>query len=964
MDASTSGGQGSSGLTTTTGGGNNNNNNNNNAGDTTMTTTGSLPTWIPFSLRRSIYRVVSYPTLADKIPFFVLQAIVSNGKWAFPILLGVCAAFALLWLPFWLLSFLITEFGVYAILIGTVFFIGRVIIRLLAFPGSSFKVSGDIEAEFAKYSVRMLDAAVTCVMDLSTSVLSLSSTANQGSGGGGMSSTNYDVVTLWKRTKSYRDRVLGLYFDVLSYVYQDDASSTPDGGSASHATMPHLTRHGNNRLNGDVGNLANVTTQAQSDGRTLLTLLGRLLAGIRGLERHASSVLEGRTNSGESATMIPSEVRTIARNLLETAKELHDILPSFKPNVPDNSLLDDLELQSEDDTADVTIDSVRAKLEQEENAGGTYAAAKGAASSILPLLDPPPHTSVFGMDVLRGTMLSRYAHAQQFWVRRPKGAGQLDVVHIPATNWSPTTMGRNPKAVLYCNPNAGLLEVAVGMSLNGGNISSENNEEVKENCWTDYYTHRGYDVYLFNYAGFGRSSGTSRNVQNKARSSGCFAACAHIFYSAFLDFQPTPSSLRADAISVGSFIVTDLGVTQLVVHGESIGGMAAAGAARHLSSNPLTQERMSLLICDRTFSNLEATAQRLVGAWSGRAIRTLAPIWSTDVAKDFLATTCPKVVANDAADSIIADPASLRGGISQYQEIRREVSTKGVGWVMDTPWEYRMAEFENVCVQQHFRSMMVQQAPVWPADKYMSLQECFHFAACARRIGKLATMERRSNNGGLRSRTASSDGEGGGFSFAMSPKSDGGGASGLSKVWRSMSCCDGLVCGHLGSYVRQGNDWTVMWLCSALTYGGQVLVHVAENRMQQAAVGGQQQQQVTIEQADFDLRPIGYESEESDTVMHPKPIPEVLAVIKAALESNSGDPSLAPIQHELQFCGGVLEYMVGRLTAPPVIETARKALHFQHPTLGCFLNLHCGHNNQYSPEEKERLQSILQEVAR
>ena len=46
--------------------------------------------------------------------------------------------------------------------------------------------------------------------------------------------------------------------------------------------------------------------------------------------------------------------------------------------------------------------------------------------------------------------------------------------------------------------------------------------------------------------------------------------------------------------------------------GESIGGVAASAAGRYLSSIPSARSKVSLLICDRTFCNLEAVAQRLV----------------------------------------------------------------------------------------------------------------------------------------------------------------------------------------------------------------------------------------------------------------------------------------------------------------------------------------------------------------
>jgi hypothetical protein len=46
------------------------------------------------------------------------------------------------------------------------------------------------------------------------------------------------------------------------------------------------------------------------------------------------------------------------------------------------------------------------------------------------------------------------------------------------------------------------------MSLAGGNVASDAEGVVNDTCWTDFYTNMGFDVYLFNYAGFGRSFGS------------------------------------------------------------------------------------------------------------------------------------------------------------------------------------------------------------------------------------------------------------------------------------------------------------------------------------------------------------------------------------------------------------------------------------------------------------------------
>ena len=149
--------------------------------------------------------------------------------------------------------------------------------------------------------------------------------------------------------------------------------------------------------------------------------------------------------------------------------------------------------------------------------------------------------------------------------------------------------------------------------------------------------------------------------------------------------------------------MSNLSVESLVIHGESIGGVAASGTAKKLTESPFLKDNVALLICDRTFCNLEAVAQRLVGSWSGYAIRVLAPLWSTDVAGDFLAANCSKVVANDCADAIIADASSLKSGIAYWNEIGRGLAqTNGVGWMLESPLEYRMADWENVSVNGTF----------------------------------------------------------------------------------------------------------------------------------------------------------------------------------------------------------------------------------------------------------------------
>ena len=418
--------------------------------------------------------------------------------------------------------------------------------------------------------------------------------------------------------------------------------------------------------------------------------------------------------------------------------------------------------------------------------------------------------------------------------------------------------------------------------------------------------------------------------------------------------QPTPDTVRADAFAIASCLICELGIESLVIHGESIGGVAAAGAARGLTNKDATKDKVTLLICDRTFTNLQAIAQRLVGSWTAPAISALAPLWNTDVAADFLASTCPKILAQDHADAIIADSGSLKSGIALWSEIRGQASTKNLGWAIEAPVEYRAADWENVGVRESKIAPPTAthiQPPMWPTDQHITLRMGFHFAACVRRVGKLCTQERRAN----RSRSNTADIEQGVDvdidGRTLSSQLDES-ASGLVLAWKSLACCDGLCGAPLGTVVKQGYDWTVTWLCNTLTFGGQIVAEASEKRR-----GGQRSSETLhILPEDFDCRPSGYQTDETDEMVHPKPIPEVVATLKRVMERS--DLSTRSVEHELSYCIAVLEYVMARVSAAPHVEISREVFHLKSK-LGYLLNLHCGHNSQFSVEERLKLTTLV-----
>ncbi|KAL9187363.1 hypothetical protein ACHAXT_001466 [Thalassiosira profunda] len=1021
------------------------------------------------SLSPLVDRLLHQRVAANRLAQYpLLEALSQNGRYAAVGFLGAYLVVTIvIWIPLWLLAQLITEGGVYLLILTSIVYGGRCLLRLLAFPGTNVRVYGEIETEFAKYSCRMLEGAAGAVEDFAKSICAAGSKSKAGRILGDDSGWEItDVPATHKRLMVYKDRVLGVYWEVLHCLLEEggrgfdpspmgdtNGSSDRNGfyrlgenisackdtckrnlccerkdtaerssGDIEGVDMPRspisgslgdkraLSNYANNPLVGDIGNMGNLTAQARSDGREMYTLLTMLLIDLSALESSSSNILRVMEDKGQlkNATASP-ETMQHATKLMQHTRELRELISRIKlSSETDNDTEDEAQ---QDEEAEMGAEAVRNRLEEQGTAAASSSAMGvvwSALQAFANMIDPPPHKSIFGLDVIRGTFLTRYRGARQFWVKRNSGGGKLDVILIPspkddeksasAESLVPLSprKGREDvktlvperdvkvdpkrKAVLYCNPNAGLVEVATGMGLIGGNVHKDgDDDEADPTCWTELYIENGYDVYLFNYAGYGRSyGGGAWNEITTEYSHGVLGVLKRVLFSTFLAFKPSSESLKADAATVAQHIADVIGVDELILHGESIGGMAAAGAARVLTTNATaaTPKPSTLLICDRTFSNLEAVAQRLVGQWTGNAIRLLTPSWSTDVARDFLAAKCPKIVGQDAADEIIHDYSSLKVGLSFAGELTKG-QTKNVGWMMSPPVEIRLADVDNVSIANSRiagNGFQVKSPPTWPADKRLTWSEAYHFAACVKRIGKLATIAKKQMQRLEESVLASGEAEGIEllYSSDQSPPSLGNRESAslqtrsrktLIKLWSSLACCDGL-CGHpLGHAVKEGFDCTVAWLCCAVVFGGQVLAEKAEKRWDEGAMAGDSR---VFLSEDFDSRPKGYEWDEDDLTKHPVPIPELIASLK---EMSANKNALSEVESELSYVIGMLEYVVARLTSKENSALSSKRRNGQEDepgviSTGCFLNLHCGHNNQYSTEEREKLLALIRRAGR
>ena len=146
--------------------------------------------------------------------------------------------------------------------------------------------------------------------------------------------------------------------------------------------------------------------------------------------------------------------------------------------------------------------------------------------------------------------------------------------------------------------------------------------------------------------------------------------------------------------------------------------------------------------------------------------------------------------------------------------------------------EYQIADLDNVSIANSRLSSGTHQTkkspPVLPVDKHVTWSKAHHHFA--ERIGKLSTVAKKQMQAYAETRHPNIEDEGIEVSLLsdQSPqlvpgipaKSNNVEAETLMKLWKSLACCDGLLCGHnLGHTVKEGFDCTISWLCCTVVFG-------------------------------------------------------------------------------------------------------------------------------------------------
>ena len=156
-----------------------------------------------------------------------------------------------------------------------------------------------------------------------------------------------------------------------------------------------------------------------------------------------------------------------------------------------------------------------------------------------------------------------------------------------------------------------------------------------KNEWIDYYLTRGINLLLWNYRGYGRSTG-----------------------------KPTPNRLMKDGEILVDYLRANYNVKKIGVHGESLGGMVASHIAK--------AKNLEFLCADRTFSSLTDVAFAGFGRFL-YSIYLVVTGWTNDSSDSYIDSNCYKILTFDPRDEVIPISGSLRSGVT------RKIIERGLG---------------------------------------------------------------------------------------------------------------------------------------------------------------------------------------------------------------------------------------------------------------------------------------------
>eukprot|EP00752_Nemacystus_decipiens_P002959 g2749.t2 len=770
----------------------------------------------------AVASLVLLPSAAERLPF-PFRALAQTPQLTLVLAGGGYVGFLVLFLPLYAVSFLVTATGAWFVLLGAVYMGGRGLTRTISYPGASKQIQRDIELEYTKsVSGRLVSFAngLRLWLQLVRDVTVVPSAMG-----------HFRVLHEELRDRAQRGDVWVLT-RALEELTANASRPIEDGNTAAAAAAAAAGANG-------------LAPSAAAEAESLLRCLTELLpmleealdmtdklsecSSTHDFDRVRQALLLPGVGNNDRFASVFSSLEALATRVMKLSRQLRS-RKKKKPTPASSS-------------SSSSAPSRTATSGTDPNSGGSSAADEesgvglgggggdddddddddsgGEGAGGVPTEETPPGgapgDSGFPGAIVKSWWRSRYPY------EGAAGFGLMREEMLIKSNAQQIWLAMSDGTLLDC-------------------------------CYCRAYGGR-------NGVGGGHRSGSGGGgLGDETSSTGCVLFCnpnAGYYESMVLAGEgnrncASPGAINKDVREVVEYLREQVGVTRLAVHGESIGGVAAASVARH--------SQVDLLVLDRSFSSLSAVAQRLMGGWTKWAIWGFTG-WDAHVAADYLACRCYKVLACDPEDMMIAEGSSTKAGISVMVELGAHASSLDV---YEPPNAYKVADHLRTCPPVERVSL-----PLCPQERLTPAQIA-HFTACLRYIARKAPRMGSAESGGSPSAAAprrrrrrhrrgdapvdavdsqevemvsigeGGDGDGDSGSSArgeVGGRQEGGDAPGpdplaegsspsaldvsrpLGELWAILSRIDGLCGRMLGRAVAKGFDDVRAWVCCLVVLG-------------------------------------------------------------------------------------------------------------------------------------------------
>ena len=214
-----------------------------------------------------------------------------------------------------------------------------------------------------------------------------------------------------------------------------------------------------------------------------------------------------------------------------------------------------------------------------------------------------------------------------------------------------------------------------------------------------------------------------------------------------------------------------------------------------------------------------------IGEWAGWGLRNICG-WKTDVCEDYLRVRCPKLILQDPNDEVIAQPASLKSGISCRLLLNDRWHT-----IQYLPRAYRIALYSSHPLSTVI-SVSAANDLLLKAEMSQYLPERFfcHIIAVIMYIHKLAieskAFQPSSSHELENPSTGLLTGESEHDSYQSNRKERLNLAllqSSMVGLWMSLAKVDGGGGYYLSHVIAKGYDVLIAWFCDMVIWNGNIL---------------------------------------------------------------------------------------------------------------------------------------------